>query len=86
MSTESRNAAAPGPVTDALPRCETSKTPTRSRTARVLGDDAAAGVLQRHRPAAEVAELGAEREVPVVQRGQQGWAGSLMGENLPAAA
>ena len=37
----------------------------------VLGDDAAAGVLERHRPAAEVAQLGAERQVPVVQRGQQ---------------
>ena len=34
----------------------------------VLADDAAAGVLDRHLPAAEVGHLGAEGHVPVVQR------------------
>ena len=37
---------------------------------RVLGDDTAAGVLDRHRPAAEVGHLGAERHVLVVQGGR----------------
>ena len=30
--------------------------------------DHAGGVLQRHRPAAELGELGTERDVPVMQR------------------
>ena len=35
---------------------------------RVLLDDAGPGVLQRHRPAAELGELRAQRDVPLVQR------------------
>ena len=41
--------------------------PTASRTA-VCSLTTPGGVLQRHRPAAELGELGAERDVPVVQR------------------
>ena len=53
--------AAPGPVTRALPRCDTSKTPTAVAHRGVLLEHPAAGVLQRHLPAPEGGELGAER-------------------------
>ena len=61
-------AAAPGPRTSALPRWLTSNTPTALAHGRVLAHDAAARVLDRHLPAAEVGHLRAQRDVPVVQR------------------
>ena len=54
--------------------------------------DHAGGVLQRHRPAAELGELGAERHVAVVQRGLRRVAAgsvgveSAMAANLPQRA
>ena len=59
--------AAPGPVTDALPRWLTSKMPTALTHGGVLADDSAAGVLDRHLPAPEVGHLGAEADVALVQ-------------------
>ena len=70
-------------VTIALPRWLTSKIADRLADRGVLLDDAR-GVLQRHRPAAELRELRAERDVPVVQgRAAAGRASSLMARNLP---
>ena len=59
--------------------CETSKRPGAAARGEVLGDDAA-GVLERHLPAAEVDQLGAELAVTVEERG------ALQGGGLAAAA
>ena len=48
--------------------------------------DHARGVLQRHRPAAELGELRAERDVPVVQRRRRAREASAMRANLPQRA
>ena len=60
-------AAAPGPVTDALPRWLTSKMPDPLADGGVLADDPTAGVLDRHLPAPEVGHLGAQADVALVQ-------------------
>ncbi len=68
-------ATAPSPRTSSLPRWLTSKIPTPSRTAACSLSTPVALVLQRHLPAAELGELGTQRDVAVVQgRAQQGHA------------
>ena len=62
-----------GPAHDALAEVAHVEDADGLADRGVLLDDAAAGVLQRHRPATELRQLGAERDVPVVQRrGAQG--------------
>ena len=61
--------ARPANVTS--PMCETSNRPAASRTA--LCSSRMPRVLHRHRPAAEVDHLGAERDVASVKRGLLEW-------------
>ena len=75
--------AAPGPVTRALPRCDTSKTPTASRTAACSLSTPPPAYSSGISQPPNGGELGTERDVPVVQR-RTAQRASVMAGNLPA--
>ena len=61
------NAAAPGPLTRRLAQVADVEDTDPLADRGVLRDDPAAGVLDRHLPAAEVGHLRAEADVALVQ-------------------
>ena len=80
------NSAAPVPRTSGLAEVADVEQADTLADGLVLGEDTPAGVLQRHVPAAELGELGAEGDVTVVQGRMQQVHGLNLGDGRTGAA